>query len=179
VADSLPNFNELWTAVGYKYVSTVFSIFAPVAFWKPRKVYPDPEIDPPPEARYRNMAENVRLFKLIALAPTPETWPTLQKAFETALPDALRRSTIVSVCENSPTVTSQAPEGIRQVRAEARARTVNRVKAAKAMPVLSCEGFSREDYVDRVHLSVEGGEKFAAVIADALRALGRKNGSAP
>jgi len=134
-----------------------------------RKDAVDPEIDPPQDIRYGAPAANLALYiHLSGLQPEAQ-WPAVQSYFETAVPPSIRRSTIISVCLNSPGVADQAPDQARANWKTMELLTQQRVEAAGARAIGGCDGFTAADYVDRVHLSVEGGRKLAHRVAEAIR----------
>jgi hypothetical protein len=54
-----------------------------------------------------------------------------------------------------------------------------RIIAAGAAGVMACDGFDKNDYIDRVHLSTRGALKIAPRLAAKVREVTQKNGWAP
>jgi hypothetical protein len=169
--NSFLNFNDLWNYVAYTSAATVISPLSSDTFWQPRRTYIDPEPDPPPASRYTNMAANVDLYIQLSALKASSWWPAVQSHFEAALPDPIRRATIVSLCLNSPGISELAPKEAQQNWLVLRDLTAERIAAAGAHPIYACDGFTREDYIDRVHLAISGGRRFAERIAASVRAL--------
>jgi hypothetical protein len=164
--NSFLNFNELRNFVSYKWINL---LRVDGQDSRPRQLYADPEIDPPQGMRYGFPEANLDLYIHLSQHRDDALWPSVQRYFEAALPDPIRKSTIVSLCLNSPGVSDFAPEAARQSWSELETLTANRVSASGAMPLPACDGFTAADYVDRVHLSISGGEKLAARVANAIR----------
>jgi lysophospholipase L1-like esterase len=169
--NSFLNFNDLWNYVAYTTAATVISPLSSDRFWQPRRTHIDPEPDPPPASRYTNMAANVDIYIQLSALKASSWWPAVQSHFEAALPDPIRRATIVSLCLNSPGISELAPKEAQQNWLVLRNLTAERIAAAGAHPIYACDGFTREDYIDRVHLAISGGQKFAERIAASVREL--------
>jgi len=169
-------FMDLWNTIGYDYVFTVYSTLIPGHFWQARKNLPDNEIDPPEQFRYRNGELELQLIKRISEMPTEPEWKLVGTALETALPDAVRKSAVLAVCENSPWLLQQTAPETQAIRKAMRERMVKRVTEVGPSSFLACEGFEKDDYIDRVHLSVSGAAKIAPRLADQVRATSRNNG---
>jgi hypothetical protein len=170
-------FTELWNTIGYEYLFTVYTRLTPNEFWQPRKGLSDNEIDPPEQMRYANVANEIRyMISVMAQVPTPEIWPTVRAALETAVPEAVRRTMVLAVCENSPWLLEQTPPEVRSARAKVREAMVAEVSLTGAVALSSCDGFVKDDYVDRVHLSVSGARKIAPRLAEFIRLVGRNKG---
>ena len=152
------NFYELKNYISYE-------------LWNPRKQTVDGEREPPESLRYANPKENLELYVHLSQVRPPALWPVVQSYFEAALPDPIRRETILVVCLNSPGVSDFAPASARENFLMLQTRTAQSIAATGAHPLAACDGFTRDDYVDRVHLSIAGGQKLAHRVADAIQNL--------
>jgi hypothetical protein len=176
--NSFLNFNDLWNTIGYEKFFTVFTSLLPNSFWVPRKKFSDNEIDPPVESRYRNSVDvEMRIVHGISQPLVEPQWDGFRQAFDVAIPGPVRRFMVVAVCENSPFYLDQATQSERDNRRVLRQTTVQIIEKLGASGVVNaCEGFDKDDYVDRVHLSVQGAGKITSPLAAAVRALAAKDG---
>jgi hypothetical protein len=178
--NSMLDFNDLWQTIGYTTLFTKFSTLEPDHFWRPRREYPDPEIDLPHELRYGNTAANLEVAKGYSRIRLPEdAGQEIKVAFDAAIPAAMRTNTVIGICANSPFVLGMMTQAEQDRTAYARHRWLNWLSDYGAAPVDGCEGFDKDDYVDRVHLTPEGAQKLAPRIAEAVRTLSRKIGWLP
>ena len=84
--NSLMNFNELWSTIGYERVFTVFSILMPGRFWRPRREFPDDELSPPLEKRYPYDFNNeMRIVESISRLYDSGSWKRFERAFDVAI----------------------------------------------------------------------------------------------
>src|SRR5581483_9119441 len=62
--DSILYFSDLWTTVGYQKFFTVWNSNTRDGFTKPRRKFPDPDMDPPPvESRFPTRPEEIKYLK--------------------------------------------------------------------------------------------------------------------
>jgi hypothetical protein len=170
-------FMELWNTIGYEHLFTVYSRLMPDHFWRPRRLVPDNEIDPPEELRYRNNAEELRIMsEIVRQVPSPDQWRNVRAALELAVPEPVRRSTVLAVCENSPWILDQASPQARLDRSAVREEMVAQIRMTGTMALSSCDGFDKDDYVDRVHLSIHGARGIAPRLAESIQAVSRSAG---
>jgi hypothetical protein len=174
--DKLFYFVELWNAIGYNYVFTVYSRLIPGTFWQPRKNLPDNEIDPPDALRYLNVELELGLIARSAQLPTELLWQNVKTAIDVAVPYSIRRSTVLAICENSPWLLDQSNAEVRANRKSMREAMLTRINEAGATGLISCDGFEKSDYIDRVHLSIYGALKIAPRLATKVREVSQKNG---
>jgi hypothetical protein len=170
------SFVELWNAIGYDYVFTVYSRLIPGHFWQPRKDLPDNEIDPPDTMRYRNVEVELSLISRLAELPTKKEWQKVGTAIEVAVPDVVRRSTVLAICENSSWLLDQSTVQVRENRKLMREMMLARINEMGAAGLISCDGFEKNDYIDRVHLSIYGALKIAPRLAAKVREVAQKSG---
>jgi len=169
-------FVELWNTIGYNYLFTVYSRVIPGPFWEPRKNLTDNEIDPPDVARYRNVELELQLLSQFRKIPESSVWQNIGTLLEVALPEEVRRSTLLAVCENSPWLLDQSTAQVRENRKLMREMTLARINEVGAAGLISCDGFEKNDYIDRVHLSINGALKIAPRLAGKVREVAQKNG---
>ena len=176
--NSLLNFNDLWSTVGYETVFTIFSNLVPDAFWHARREFVDDEPNVPPERRYQiEINREMALVQIISKLPDDSYWELgFRRSFDVAIPAPVRPSMIVAICENSPYYLDRVTEQERGNRRIMRERTMRSVGELGATSVNACDGFGVRDYIDRTHLSVDGAAKTARPLSEAVRALTVKLG---
>jgi hypothetical protein len=176
--NSLLNFNDLWSTVGYEKVFTVFSILVPDAFWHARRESVDDEPNVPPERRYQyeiNGQMAIVRWRISRL-PDDSYWEEFRRSFDVAIPAPVRRSMILAICEYSPYYLDRLTQQERDNRRIMRERTMRIVHELVATSVNACDGLGVRDYIDRAHLSVDGAAKIAWPLSEAVRALTVKLG---
>jgi hypothetical protein len=171
--DKFLYFNETWNWVSYVAFSTV----SPRSqLLRPRRIFRDPDVDPPQEFRYRNTEVELKLIQHLAELPSPETWEVIRRAAEIALPEPIRKLTLITVCENSGWLLDQVAKQARDNRRIMRERTVATMVDLGLSSFSSCDNFDRDDYVDRVHLSSTGAKRIAPRLAEKVRDIARAQG---
>jgi hypothetical protein len=176
--NSLLNFNDLWSTVGYEKVFTVFSILLPDAFWHARREFVDDEPNVPPERRYQYEIDGqMAIVKSISRLPDDSYWELgFRRSFDVAIPAPVRRSMIVAICENSPYYLDRVTRQERDNRRIMRERTMRIVGELGTSSVDACDGFGLRDYIDRTHLSLDGAARIARPLSEAVRGLTAKLG---
>jgi hypothetical protein len=175
--NSLLNFNDLWSTVGYERVFTVFSNLVPDAFWRARRESVDDEPNLPPARRYQiDINREMSLVRIISKLPNDSWELGFRRSFDVAIPPSVRHSMIVAICENSPYYLDRLTQPERNNRRLMRERTMRIVGELGAASVDACDRFGVRDYIDRTHLSVDGAAKIARPLSEAVRALTAKLG---
>ena len=170
--NSFLNFDDFWGTIGYERLFTVYSSLVPTDFWRPRKAYPDNEIELPRELVYRNdIGAEMAIVRGISAPQSDAQWSALGNDLRAVIPEPVRRHMVVAICENSPFYLDRATERERESRRNMRARTLAIITEVGAEAVSACDGFDKDDYIDRVHLSVRGARNIAGPLAQAVRRL--------
>jgi hypothetical protein len=131
----------------------------------------DNEIDVPVDSRYPNLDANLQLLGLISKPPPPQHWDGFRRSLEVALPPQMRGSILAAVCENSPWLFAQRPEQDFKNRLAMREMMTKILTDLRIRSATVCDGFEKNDYVDRVHLSVDGAAKVGKTLAAAIRTM--------
>jgi hypothetical protein len=190
--DAPLRFDDLWTAVTYNRLSTVWTPQTSAAPFKARRLFDDPYSGPfPPlaerypasgEEQVRNLARDVanRSWKGAAAAgPDPDySGAPLIRQFSQSFPRSLRPHTLVVVNRFSPRF-------LRRLDAETLARhnadfpeTIRALEQAGFVAMDLGKDYTELDFVDSCHISIEGSPKLAADVAPKVRQLARELGYA-
>ena len=184
--DRALHFDDLWNRAAFEWINTVPSFFHPdfPATFTPRGRYTDDELDfrsMPFGERYRDSAAAVEM-QIVRGATEPYfqrgadgSWrcdERTRKYFDTmdraALPEALRRRTLIVVSPNSPYYVDRltAEERARDEAGYRESLQIWRDAGYHAMTYPA--GLTVDDFGDRTHLTVPGGQKLAVGVAEEI-----------
>jgi hypothetical protein len=181
--DRALNFNDLWNYVTFNFVNLTWApllSFAPLA---PRTSLYDDEPLPDQYAtlRYRSPeAKEVAIARRWTMANDDPRWPLMIDLTEAGFPPPLRRATVAVINLFSPRylkLLSPAEQAGFLATAERHVAELRRMGFART--VILATAFNEDDYVDRVHLTVSGGDKMATAIAPLVRSLAQELGYLP
>lgn len=181
--DGWSYFEDLWTTVGYKYAFTVWTMRTPNTPWQPRKRYVD-NLVPPPEpvtVRFQNSRRDVDFLRktfgnFIEMRGTEcirreSEFKTLESQLALITPKSLRKDTLVIL-------TSSCPNHLNLLSPEERQCNEHFYKDCKELwdkagfrTLTYGDSFTDEDFFDGRHLSNEGGERLADLVATEVRAM--------
>ncbi len=188
-------FNDLWNALAYTHLSTVWHVAAGTHTFRPRKRYADPGPEPPPLAqRYLPSQEAAEVGRLRTLAqvgadfvrgyalapgqpdvPDPERSPMCRQMWA-AFPEPFRARTLVLIAHESPHYLRQLTPAEQGAYRDLAVRQVRLLEKA-GFPALEVgRAYDEENFVDRCHLSETGGLKLAAEVAPKVREVARRLG---
>ncbi len=190
-------FNDLWNAVAYTRLSTVWHPGAGTHLFRPRKRYADPDAGPPPlAARYPPFLEAVeavrmrgwiergpgliRGYALPAGAPDvldPARSPMCRELWA-AFPGPFRARTLLLIPHDSPHYVRQLTPAEQEAYRELALRQVRILEKAGFAALEVGYGYTEEDYADRAHFSESGGLKLAGEVAAKVRQLAGELGYA-
>jgi hypothetical protein len=165
-------FADLWSAVGYRHVFTVWNFLAHPRFWRPRRGVPDPESRVPARGYYhlRDFDTAMRVVRGRAAPCGPAQLGALQANLRAIMPAEIRRRALLVLDRDSPYYGDHlAPAERAQYERNVEA-TTQAVEAAGVWLVDAQRGWTAADYVDRGHVSEQGGAKLAAALAPVIRA---------
>ena len=175
---------SLWHHVGYRHIFTVWNFVLARDFWVPRASLPDNEPSAQPlHDRFQNFLPQemaiVRSFsESLAVPGAADQWQLeegkrqrLGADIETSIVSLLRPRTLILLCEN-------APYYLDQLSPAEKARDAFVYSACAQIwrdHGIACEvagaGFAPVDYIDRAHLSGDGGHKLAQLVARKITQL--------
>jgi len=192
--DRILHFDDLWNYIAVDRLNTVPSMFHPdfPGVWTPRGRFADEERDfrdIPFGERYRESAFAIEM-QIVRGATEPYyvrgtdgRWQFTERTRQyfdsmdrAAMPEVLRRRTLIVVSQNSPYYVDRLTPAER-ARDEAGYRdslTVWRDAGYAAMTYPP--GLTVDDYGDRTHLTVPGSEKLAASVAAEISGLAGRLG---
>jgi hypothetical protein len=174
------NFNDLWNFVGYEYASSNWNRLLGRHSFGPRARLADFEIMPEQYAnlRYRDDVNwLMRIVKGQILSPTDPSWQGIMALTEQMTPPQLRAVTLAVIQLNSPYYLDRLDPTDREAYvAEAydHARRLREIGFRRAE--VPGTDFTADDYVDRTHLSVSGGQKLADKLAPIIRTMATELG---
>jgi hypothetical protein len=161
------NFDGLWSYVAFENGGSVWNKYRALDSITPLRQIKDPE--PPPhwyvERGYPKGADDARALEIVRaqiFPPGAAPWAQIRNGIDEQMPGPLRAKTLVVVDLNSPYYLDRLSVAERTAfidQADRMAAVIQASGFAKAMVV--AKDFTDADYADRVHLSVEGGEKLA------------------
>jgi hypothetical protein len=170
--------------VTFNFVNLTWAPFLASAPLAPRASLHDNELLPDQYAALRyshsEEAEEVASARSWILGNDDPHWPLMIDLTEANFPPPLRRAMVAVINLSSPrylkllTPTEQA--GFLAT-AERTVAELTRMGFARA--AIPATAFNEDDYVDRVHLSVSGGDKMATAIAPLVRSLAQELGYLP
>ena len=158
------NFNDLWTFVGYKYFSTVWTSLTIGDPWGPRKRFPDAEANCDGPSAYKNYYnEEMNIMRGFANAKPPGN--DVDAAVAATIPPSMKPRSIFVVNRYSPfyyqkmNLEEQSGFNSNIEKAAAKYQSLGITTVPLAPP------YGVEDFCDRAHFSPSGGQKLAASLA--------------
>ena len=188
---------DLWNWVGYNFVFTVpnHQIRLPRAFFvTPRKSFSDPvrvaSVGTTEERYGRNSEQELGNVRGIAMTacerngqgvlverPAPPIGTTpFDQNLEAALPEDVRRRTVIVLMRESPFYTEKLADDERACYDKTRPRLASRLSTLGFRPVEAGLAMTADDYADRVHLLPSGGRILAGDVSAAIRDLSTELG---
>lgn len=175
---------SLWHHIAYRHFFSVWSPLMAHRFWQPRATVPDFEPPAPPlHERYKAPLEYemnmVRGYSYMSGVHTNDgTWAfsesaaqNLREEINAAFPSLIRPHMLVLLDENSPYYRDQlaADEQARNDAVYAGCAAIWEAMGIKC--IVTGRGFTAMDYIDRSHLSGDGGEKLASLVASQIQTI--------
>jgi hypothetical protein len=176
--DRYLNFNDLWEYVSYEYISLNWNPLVTTRSFEPRANFPDREIMPEQYLRFRYKSDFDQAMKIVKsqiVSPTSAKWRAYMELTDQFMPMRLRLVTLEIVLLNSPYYLESLNPADRTAfinQADEQARQLQQMGFNQA--VVATKDFTADDYIDRVHLSVSGGQKLAARLAPVVRDMAVK-----
>jgi hypothetical protein len=186
--DSVLYFSDLWQAIGYHRVFTLWQPLLPpgMSFWSPRVLMDDPiqeirrEQYYPPQFDEESMRA-IRTELELSCAQQPDgswelrddigAWSRAVSALDAALSPPLRPRTLLLVTLRSPHFTQRLTAAEQRCHHASFERARERLTAAGYRTIMMGDGWATDDYVDWLHPSADGGRKLAVEVAREVREL--------
>ena len=191
--DARLSFHDLWNAVTYRCVSTVWCPLLAASWTRPRRDCPDPSLDPPPaterqlEAASQGhvpvMRNNAAAARAFFLAPDRERGRApaspLPRLTREGLCPSLRGRTLLLITRDCPYYERQLTTEEKEWYYRSFAATADLYGRAGVRAVAVGRGLAARHYTDSVHLTAEGGRRLAAEVAPLIRELAWELGYRP
>jgi hypothetical protein len=181
--DGWSYFEDLWTAVGYKYAFTVWTMRTPTTPWQARRRYDD-NLVPPPEplsVRFKNSEKDLDFLRskfgeFIEMRGTEcirkeSAFNTLKSQLASVSPETLRNDTLVILTSSCPNHLSLLSPTENRCNERFYKDCKQVWEAAGFRTLMYGDSFTDEDFFDGRHLSNEGGEKLAELVAKEVRTM--------
>jgi hypothetical protein len=176
-ANACLSFNDLWHVLGYEVVFTVWNSRTALQPWRARKKQPFQQAT---FVRYGgNPKEQMDIIVDETNPNDPEQWAAFERVVRQSSPAELRARTLITVNRFSPYYLKLMEAGAPDIQARLNAKVENTMAHLQACGITAVDGFAGltpDDYLDRHHLSAEGGRKLACALAPAIRALAQRRG---
>jgi hypothetical protein len=206
--DHVCYFQDFWNRITYCDFNTVWGFYMPgtIDFLRPRGGYPDPEPDTaayPMAVRFNpaNLAGELAIvrgcsqYAYMSVDPAGRlqmrkdaagrwpiylpVWDQFAAGIKVAMPDALKKRTLILLSRNSPFYVSRLTPDERERDDLAYIHSVEMWKAGGYEAMDYGRDFTAEEYGDRTHVTWEGGAKLAPLVADKIRAMAVNLGYLP
>jgi hypothetical protein len=178
--DAYLNFNDFWNFVGYEYANSNWNRMLAERSFNSRANFADPDYLPEQYANLRyqhDMDQAMRIVKAQILPPTDPDWQRTIALTKQMTPPRLRAATLAMIELNSPYYVDRLDPIDREAfvaTAYDHARRLREIGFHRAeVPAID---FTADDYIDRAHISVSGGQKLAAKIAPIVRTMATELG---
>jgi hypothetical protein len=193
--DRLVHFQDLWTAIGYTQIFTVWTQPTEASPFKARRLYADLQPDPAPVASrfagsptfdrelstLRGYCDGFFEIQPTGWQPRRQSWTNLTTEMKGLVPDQFKRNCLVIIASNPPYSLSKITSAERGRIAAATAKSEQCWKTAgyhavAAAAASATDKFEDEDFKDCWHLTGSGGTKMAALVAQRVATLNQELG---
>jgi hypothetical protein len=178
------NFNDFWHFVGYEHAGLNWYPLLRTQSLRPRRMFADPDLTPEQYAPLRYRADQMDLAMRIIrgqIIPTDDAhWRRTIERTNQLMPLQLRAVTLAVIDLESPYYLDHLDPAQREAfvnQADHHARRLREIGFNRA--TVAAKDFTADDYVDRVHLSVSGGQKLAVALAPTIRTMAMEMGYLP
>jgi len=192
--DSFFYYNDLWNAVAYEKLFTVWSTVVRDRPFTPRKRFGDIERSFPLSQRYppERQEYGMHVVRLRIKAgcvkdaqgnwvedPASPVWPMLQFNARNAFPERFRSRTLLLTLRESPYYISRMTPDEQKYYAVVSSLTAGKLQEL-GFAVADVGGdYTPLEYLDQCHLAEEGGDRLAADVAPLVRKLAKRLGYRP
>jgi len=174
ILDAALNFNDLWNFIGYEFANSNWNRFLNSTSFKPRSSFQEisPTVEQFASMRYSYDVDSI--LQQIRAETTPEDrhWDRMIQVTEQMVPPDLRAVTLATIDLVSPYYLNRlAPTERNAFMARAYEQMQRLQKLGINRVVMAAKDFTEDDYFDRVHLVVSGGQKLATILAPTIRQM--------
>jgi SAM-dependent methyltransferase len=171
--DAYLNFNDLWNLATYELASLNWHPLLGEISFHPRSSFEDAGLTPEQYAPLRYRADLDRVMRnerdVLTISPDDPFWTRAADLAGQMVPPRLREVSIAVILVTSPyyrqRLTAAEQEASLAIARHNAAMLAGLGFRRTLLPTLE---FSEDDYVDRIHLSVSGGQKLAAKLAPVI-----------
>jgi hypothetical protein len=178
--DRYLNFNDLWSYVSYEYANTTWNNVLGEQSFQARYLLADPEPSPDQarSLRYLGDPEAVMVNIRGELRPLDRAfWGPVMRLVEEIVPPRLRAVTLAVVHLDSPFYLSRLSSDQRaHMLAQADFLATTLTEIGFRSTVVVGKDLGEDDYLDRAHLSVDGGRKMAVQLAPLVQEIAVQSG---
>jgi hypothetical protein len=182
--DQILNFNDLWNFITYEYAGSVWNHHLRHLSFSARRDLDEGAQMPEYYARVRynsaNLAAEMRAVRSEIHPPDSPHLESVGRVAAQLTPPRLRAVSLVVVNRASPHYFNRLEPSEREAwNAQAQAQCRQLMRHGFNRAIVAADDFDDNDYVDRVHLSVAGGQKLAAKLAPTIRTMATELGYLP
>lgn len=178
--DRVLNYNDLWSWLTFEHVGTLWNAFLVNESFRARRLFHDPELSPDAIKASPRPDLHSAVLKLFrhSLRPLDSSyWDTVEHLLKTTMPSQLRHVTLAVLDLNDPDSMRELTDEERRLY---RAQVVGWGARLKQLGFHDVStdmiGFEPEDFIDTVHMSVQGGEKLAVALAPKIKTMANELG---
>jgi hypothetical protein len=176
------NFDDLWNYLRYQHFSTIYSrLIGADRVFRPLRSLGDPEPLPEQVAQLAYTVPfepSMQVMRAFAQPLPDAVFDQITRAIETMTPPEVRERSLAVILMNSPYYADHLSAEDRAQYERTAAATVAAIAHAGLEALLVGAPLEAQDYIDRTHLAVTGGDKLAPIVAARVRALAARLGYA-
>ena len=179
--DRVLNFNDLWNYFVFQLANLNWTPFLLNHMFAARANYHDDEATLEAAHPYAGPDDvSARITRDWIVRQDDPHWPYIVKSTEDMIPPQLRRITIATIHLSSPRILRLlSPEDRSAFVATSRKHAAELKRVDFAETAISGVDYTETDYVDRIYMSVSGGNKLAAMLAPKVVLLALSFGYIP
>ena len=173
ILDAALNFNDLWNFVGYEFANSNWNRFLNSTSFDARSSFHEisPTVEQFASMRYSYDVDSILQQIRAEMTGDPHGDRMIQLTEQMVPPD-LRAVTLATIDLTSPYYLNRlAPTERNAFMAQAYAQMQRLQKLGFNRVVVAAKDFTEDDYIDRVHLVVSGGQKLATILAPTIRQM--------
>lgn len=173
--NSYLNFNDLWSAIGYRYFFTVWTSLTIDKPWGSRRVLQDGEASCNPDTGYKKDPDR-EMYIMREFAKKQKAGDEYDHAVTTTIPTNIRSRTIFVVEHYSPYYVDKLTSSEKENYISAVENAVSHYQRVGITSVVLSQTYLAADFCDRPHFSSSGGQKLAASLAPYVKKKAKELG---
>jgi hypothetical protein len=180
ILDKFLHFDDLWNYIAFEFVNMNWAPLLALDPYTSRSSGHYSELTPDQIASLRYAYPNdveLEAVRSWIIGDADPRWKDIVRITEDTMPTRLRRVTVAAINLRSPRYLNQLAASEREAfLATANHHTAELARIGFARTLISGTGFTDDDYIDGLHLSVSGGRKLADRVAPEVLSLARELG---